>query len=87
MSDEPAPDATIDYWPILRQSAAEIMRQVEAGEHDAYLAQLGRMEAGHRGRQVVLQTIHARLDQPPKTPETAKSGSGKGTGKRKSSRS
>lgn len=56
-----APDASIDYWPILRQPAAVLMGQIAAGDHDAYLAQLRRMEQGHGDRAVVIESCDLRL--------------------------
>lgn len=56
----PAPDATLDYWPILRQSEGDLSAEIAAGTHDAYLPQLERMELGHDGRRPVLDACCAR---------------------------
>lgn len=70
-----APDAHLDYWPILRQPAAVLMGQIAKGDHDAYLPQLRRMEQGHGGRAVVVEACDLRaaeLATPAKAAEPAK---------------
>ena len=61
---ELAPDWNVDYHKVVSAvGAGDLMAQVGAGDHDPYLPQLRRFEAGHRARGVVLEACDARLRQ------------------------
>ena len=55
-----APDAGLDYWPILRQDTAALVVEIAAGRHDPYLPQLEKMEVGHDGRASVVEACQQR---------------------------
>lgn len=64
------PKGSKDLWPALRTEAKDLAKQVAAGDHDAYLTELGELEGGHGKRDHVLDAIAARsaklgADKPP----------------------
>jgi hypothetical protein len=51
---------TVDIWPIQRAEPSQLAAEIERGEHDAYLTDLGHAERTQRGAPRVLEAIAAR---------------------------
>lgn len=61
--ENPQVAGEVDIWPILAQDAGALVREVEAGEHDAYLSFLLHCEQSRERRQrpEVLASVRARI--------------------------